>query len=372
MKNNTIRLFTIAGIPIGLDPSWFLVFALVTWVLAISYFPNEFKQWTTFQYWSVAVLTSLLFFASVLLHELGHSIVALRYKLQVKHITMYIFGGISQITSEPDNPLAEFVIAFIGPFTSLVLAGIFYLFQLLFTGIGPIFATAKYLVLINFSLAIFNLIPGFPLDGGRVFRAIVWAITRNLRRATEIAVLLGQAIAFVFILLGVWLIFRGNWADGLWIAFIGWFLENAAVGQLQQLRMHTLLAGHTVDQVMSHSCAMASADIPLQELVDRFILDQGQRCLILMRGESVVGLSTLHNIRTIPRERWPSTKAYEVMTPISEVRQTHPEVSLEVALEQMGADGVNQMPVMKDGQVEGMLRREDIINYLKLLQNLGK
>jgi Zn-dependent protease len=372
MKNNTIRLFTISGIPIGLDPSWFLVFALITWVLAISYFPNEFNQWSRLQYWAVAAVTSLLFFACVLLHELGHSIVALRYKLQVRHITMYIFGGVSQITSEPDNPMAEFVIAFVGPFTSLVLAGIFYLFQLLFTGFQPIFAIAKYLALINFTLAVFNLIPGFPLDGGRVFRAIVWGLTHNLRRATEIAGLLGQAIAFIFILLGVWLIFRGSWTNGLWIAFIGWFLENAAVSQVQQQRMHALLAGHTVEQAMSRSCVMTSADITLQELVDQFILDKGQRCLILMRGESVVGLTTLHNIRTIPRERWASTTAAEVMTPISEAKQTSPEVGLEQALEQMGTDGVNQMPVMKNGQVEGMLRREDIINYLKLLQNLGK
>jgi len=372
MKNNTIRLFQISGIPIGLDPSWFLVFALITWVLAISYFPTEFSQWTRLQYWSVAAVTSIFFFACVLLHELGHSIVALRYKLQVKSITMYIFGGISQITSEPNNALAEFVIAFAGPFTSLLLAGIFYLLELLFKGIAPIFAMTKYLALINLTLAIFNLIPGFPLDGGRVFRAIVWGISHNLRRATEIAILLGRAIAFIFILLGVWLIFRGNWTNGLWIAFIGWFLENAALGQQQQQRMHALLAGHTVEQVMSQSCVMAPSDLTLQELVDQFILEKGQRCLILMRGENVVGLATLHNIRTIPRERWGTTTAADVMTPISEVKRTSPDVGLEQALEQMGTDGVNQMPVMKDGQIEGMLRREDIINYLKLLQNLEK
>jgi len=372
MKNNTIRLFQISGIPIGLDPSWFLVFALITWVLAVSYFPSEFRQWSRIQYWSVAAVTSILFFACVLLHELGHSIVALRYKLQVKSITMYIFGGISQITSEPNDALAEFVIAFAGPFTSLVLAGFFYLLQLVSAGIAPIFAIAKYLALINLTLAIFNLIPGFPLDGGRVFRAIVWGVTHNLRRATEIAGMLGRAIAFIFILLGVWLIFQGNWTNGLWIAFIGWFLENAAVGQVQQQRIHALLAGHTVEQVMSRSCVMTSADLTLQDLVDQFILDKGQRCLILMRGEDIAGLLTLHNIRTIPRDRWATTTAAEVMTPISEVKRISPEVGLEQALEKMGTDGVNQMPVMRDGQVEGMLRREDIINYLKLLQNLEK
>jgi Zn-dependent protease/CBS domain-containing protein len=372
MKNNTISLVRIFGIPIGLDPSWFLVFALITWALAVSYFPAEFKQWTKLQYWSVAAVTSILFFASVVLHELGHSIVALRYKLPVKSITMYIFGGISEISSEPTNALSEFVIAIAGPFTSIILAAIFYLLELVFKGIAPVFAMTKYLALINGTLAAFNLIPGFPLDGGRVFRAIVWGITRNLRRATEIAGLLGHAIAFIFILLGVWRLFQGDWINGLWVAFIGWFLENAVVGQVQQQRIHTLLAGHTVEQAMSRSCVMASADLTLQELVDQYILDKGQRCLVLMRGEEPAGLLTLHNIRQIPRDRWGTTTATDVMTPLSQVKRTSPKVGLEQALELMGTDGVNQMPVIENGQIVGMLSREDIINYLRLLKNLEK
>jgi Zn-dependent protease/CBS domain-containing protein len=372
MKNNTVKLVQILGIPIGLDPSWFLIFALITWVLAVNYFPADFKNWTKLQYWSVAAVTSVIFFLSVLLHELGHSIMALRYKLPVKNITLYIFGGSSEISSEPTSALAEFVIAFAGPLTSLLLAGVFYLLQLMFRGVPPIFAMTKYLAFINATLAVFNLIPGFPLDGGRVFRAIVWGITHNLRRATEIAGLLGHAIAFLFILLGVWELFQGNWIDGLWVAFIGWFLENAVVGQVQQQRIHSLLAGHTVEQVMSRSCVMASADLTLQALVDQFILDQGQRCMVIMRGNQPAGLLTLHNIRQIPRERWGTTLASEVMTPMDNVKVTSPKVGLEQALAQMGTNGVNQMPVMENGQIEGMLSREDIINYLQTLQNLQK
>ncbi|OGO60723.1 MAG: hypothetical protein A2032_05615 [Chloroflexi bacterium RBG_19FT_COMBO_49_13] len=372
MKNNTINLFRVYGIPIGVDPSWFLVFALITWVLAVNYFPVEFKQWSRLQYWSVALMTSVLFFASVLLHELAHSIVALRYKLPVKNITLYIFGGISQIASEPANAKSEFVIAFAGPLTSLVLAAIFYLLEVVFRGVAPVFAMTKYLALINASLAVFNLIPGFPLDGGRVFRSLVWGITRNLRRATEIAGLLGHGIAFLFILLGVWQLFQGDWVNGLWIAFIGWFLENAVVGQVQHQRMHDLLAGHTVEQAMSRSCVMASTALTLQELVDQYILDKGERCLILMKGDEVAGLLTLHNIRQVPRDRWSSTPAAEVMTPITQVQRTSPEVGLEQALEQMGSDGVNQMPVMKNDRIEGMLTREDIINYFHILRNLEK
>ncbi len=372
MKNNTIHLGKIMGIPIGLDPSWFLVFALITWILAAQYFPSEFKNWSTMQYWVVAAITSVLFFFSVLLHELGHSIIALRNKLQVRSINLYIFGGVSEITSEPSNARGEFVISLAGPLTSLLLAGIFYLLSLVFARVSPWLAMTKYLAYINGVLAIFNLIPGFPLDGGRVFRSIVWGLTHNLRRATEIAALLGHAIAFTFILLGVWQLFQRNWVNGLWIAFIGWFLENAVVGQVQQQRIHGLLSGHTVDQIMTTNCAMASPDTTLRELIEQFILDKGHRCLMIMQGDQAAGLLTLHDIRQVPRERWDHTRADEIMVPMEKVKMLEPKMGLEQALDEMGADGVNQMPVMDDGQIAGMLRREDIVNYMKLLQNLDK
>lgn len=371
MKNK-IRVLTVMGIPIGLDASWFLVFALFTWILAVNYFPAEFRTWTALQFWSVAVVTSLLFFLSVLLHELGHSLVALRYKLPVKSITLYIFGGVSEISSDPKSPMQEFVIAFVGPFTSLVLGGIFYVAQLIFKDVAPLYAMTKYLAFINIILGVFNLIPGFPLDGGRVFRAIVWGITKNLRKATEIAGYLGHIIAFLFIILGVWLLFQGNWINGLWIAFIGWFLENAVVGQVQQARMQDLLAGHTVDQIMSRTCVMASADISLQELVDQYVLDKGERCMVIMEGERAAGFLTLHNIRDVPREHWGTTPASTAMTPIEQVKVTNPKQGLVEVLHQMGEDGVNQMPVLEEGQVAGMLRREDIVNYLHTLQKMEK
>jgi Zn-dependent protease/CBS domain-containing protein len=372
MKNNTIILFRVNGIPVGLDPSWFLVFALITWALSISYFPDEFKNWSRLQYWSVAAVTSILFFVCVMLHELGHSLVALKYKMPVKSITMYIFGGISEINAEPTSATQEFVISLAGPLTSILLALIFYLLELLFRSVAPIFAMVKYLALINAILAVFNLIPGFPLDGGRVFRAIVWGITHNMRRATEIASYLGHAIAFSFILIGVWRLFQGDWTNGLWIAFIGWFLENAVVGQVQQLRIQHLLSGHTVGQVMTRSCAQASADITLQDLVDQYVLARGQRCLVLMEGPDAIGLLTMTDIRHVAREAWANTPATEVMTPMDKVHRTTPTAGLDQAFEQMGAEGINQMPVMENGQIEGMLSREDIMDYLHLLQKMGK
>lgn len=371
MNKNAIPLGRVLGIPIALDTSWFLMFALVTWTLASSYFPSEFRNWPVAQYWMVGVVTAILFFASVVLHELGHSIVALRYKIPVTSITLFIFGGIAQIASEPPSAVAEFVIAIAGPLTSFALAAVFGLLETVSTGVAPIFALAKYLAYINGVLALFNLIPGFPLDGGRVFRAIVWGITRNLRRATEIAVTIGRVVAFLFILLGVWQILQGNWANGLWIAFIGWFLDNAAVGQLQQQRLHDLLTGHTVAQAMSHSCATAPVDLTLQELVDRHIVGEGHRCLMLARGDEIVGLLTLHHVREVPKDRWGTVTAGEVMIPMSRIKWVAPEAELEKAFEEMGIDGVNQLPVMSNGKVEGMLSREDIINYLRTPRRLG-
>jgi Zn-dependent protease len=193
------------------------------------------------------------------IHELAYS---LRYKIPVTSITLYIFGGIAQIAAEPPSPVAEFLIALAGPLTSFALAAVFGLLQGVLTNVAPALAAAKYLAYINGLLALFNLIPGFPLDGGRVFRAIVWGATRNLRRATEIAASVGRVIAFLFILVGVWQVLEGNWANGLWIAFIGWFLENAAVGQVQQQRLHDLLAGHTVSQAMSSVAPQRPPTLP--------------------------------------------------------------------------------------------------------------
>jgi Zn-dependent protease len=370
MNKKSVRIITIFDIPIRLDPSWFLVFSLVTLALALGYFPEEFKQWSKLAYWSVAAAVSLLFFASVILHELGHSIAAQKYKLVVKSITLYVFGGSSVIASEASNPLSEFIIAIIGPLTSLALAAFFYGLQQLFTGIPMLYVTFKYLALINAILAVFNFIPGFPLDGGRVFRAIVWAITRNLKRATEIASLLGYGISFIFIILGVWRFFQGDWKNGLWISFTGWFLESAVVGELQHQRTHHLLSGHTVDQVMNRECVTAGSDLTIQELVDCYFIEQGKRCLVITNQDKPAGFITLHNVRQVPRDRWSTTKAAEVMTPMDKVILIQPKAELANALEQMGADGVNQMPVLKDGHIEGMLSREDITSYLHMLQKL--
>jgi Zn-dependent protease len=370
MTRQYIPLGKIMGIPIGLDYSWFLVFALLTWSLSSSYYPSEFKNWTPLLYWLMGAVTAIMLFVSVLLHELGHSAIALRYNIPVRSITLFIFGGIARIEAEPPSAIAEFRIAIAGPLVSLVLAVCFYIVQPVVSDLQPLWGLAKYLAYINFALVIFNLIPGYPLDGGRVFRAIVWAVTKNLRRATLIAAHLGRVFGFLFIIVGVWQMFSGNFGNGLWIAFIGWFLDNAAFGQIQQIMFQGLLASHTVSQAMSTHCAAVPEELTLQQLVDDHILGSAQRCFLVHRGDKAVGMITLHRIKEVARLEWATTRAAQVMLPLEQLKRTSPDTELWVALQQMDRDGVNQLPVTRDGNVIGMLSREDVITFLRTLQEL--
>jgi len=370
MNRHTIPLGRVLGIQIDLDYSWFLIFVLLTWILAVTYYPAELKGETTTQYWVMGVLTAVLFFVSVVVHELAHSIVALRYRIPVRRITLFMFGGVSQISAEPPSASAEFLIAVVGPITSLALAALFFLLEPLLVNIKPALAVAKYLALINGSLGLFNLIPGFPLDGGRVFRAIVWGATKNFRRATLIAANTGRFFGFLFIMVGVWQALRGNVFNGLWIALIGWFLESAATAQVQQQLAQDLVAGHKVSEAMGDRCAQIAGDTTLQDIVDQEVLAHGRRCFLVNRGERVIGLLTLHNIKEVPRTSWTTTTAAQAMIPMERLSTIDPNADLRTAMEKMGRDGVNQMPVMRGNNFVGMLTRGDIVKYLQPLQQV--
>jgi Zn-dependent protease/CBS domain-containing protein len=372
MSKQTISIGRIFGIPIGLDTSWFLAFVLITWTLAVSYYPAEFKNWPIAEYWLVSAATTILFFGSVLLHEVGHSIVALQYKIPVRRITLFIFGGVAEIGAEPPSAKVEFWIAITGPLVSFGLAILFSLLQPALAAIPSLFAMAKYLALTNGSLALFNMIPGFPLDGGRVFRAMVWKITNSWRRATSIAANVGRFIGFLFVLFGVWLIFRSDLINGLWIAFIGWFLESAASSQLQQLTTHDRLAGHKVSEMMRQGYASVPADANLQDVVYEEILNRGQRCVIVEQDHQAVGLLTPEMIKEVPRNEWAKITAAQAMLPMSDVKRVQPDSELWDALEEMDRDSVNQLPVMADDRCVGMLSRENLIGYLRTQGELGQ
>ena len=371
MTQHSIPLGKIFGIEIGLDYSWFVIFALLTWMLAGSYFPDEFKHWSPLLYWITGAATAIMLFVSVLLHELGHSVVALRYKIPVRSITLFLFGGIAQIGAEPPSAVAEFFIAIAGPLVSLTLAIFFYVAQSLMSGVEPLLGVAKYLTYINTALVLFNLIPGYPLDGGRVLRAIVWAITGNMGRSTVIAGNVGRFFAFLLIFAGTWQMFSGNLGGGLWIALIGWFLDSAASVQIQQVAFRGLLAGHRVSQAMSTQYAIIPENLTLQQLVDEQILGSGQRSFLVNRGDQTIGLMTLHQIKEVPRREWATKRAADVMLPFEQLKCIDPDTELWSALQKMDRNGVNQMPVVRAQRVIGVLSREDAITFLRTLQELG-
>ena len=368
MKSQGILLGKILNIPVNVDYSWFLIFILLTWSLAISYYPSEFRQWPTAWYWIMGAITAIMLFVSVLLHELGHSIVALRYKIPVRNITLFIFGGVAQISSEPPTAMSEFWIAIAGPVVSFLLAGLFALLEFIVSSLTPLFALVKYLAYINGTLGLFNLIPGFPLDGGRVFRAIVWGTSGDFRKATRIATGVGRAIAYIFILVGVYFIFSGNFSGGIWIAFIGWFLESAARSQAQQMAVRDLLAGRKVYQAMSQNYTIISPTITLQRLADTHILGEGRRFFIVQDETSVRGVLTLQTIREIPRDQWLNMTAEQAMIRAGDMKWVRPESELWDALERMDQNGVNQLPVIQDDQIAGLLTRENVISFLRTLQ----
>jgi Zn-dependent protease len=322
-------------------------------------------------YWLMGAVTAIMLFVSVLLHELGHSMVALRYKIPVRSITLFLFGGVAQIGAEPPSAIAEFFIAVAGPLVSLALAILFYAAQPFVGGVEPLLGLAKYLAYINMALVLFNLIPGYPLDGGRVLRAIVWAITGNMSRSTLVAANVGRFFAFLLIFAGVWQMFNGNLGGGLWIAFIGWFLDGAASVQIQQVMLRGLLTGRRVSEAMSARCAIIPEDLTLQQLVDEQILGGGQRSFLVNRGNKTIGLITLHRIKTVPRLEWATTRAARVMLPLEQLKCVDPDTELWSALQMMDRNGVNQMPVIRDQHVIGMLSRDDAITFLGTLQEFG-
>ena len=268
MVKGSFSLGKVAGISINIHISWLIIFVLVTWSLAVAYFPQQYPNWSAPLYWSLGVGASLLFFTSVLLHELAHSLVARGRGIPVRDITLFIFGGVSEIAQEPTTAGTELFMALVGPITSFFLAGVFALLWLLARSIGgPLSALTLYLASINAMLGGFNLIPGFPLDGGRVLRAILWGISGSLEWATRYASLVGQGIAYLFILLGIWQVVTGNWINGLWIAFIGWFLDNAAQTSYRQVAMKRMLSGHTVEQAMNRDCYSIAPTVTLESLI---------------------------------------------------------------------------------------------------------
>ncbi len=369
----SFRIGKIAGIEIDINVSWIVILVLLTVSLATGWFPLLYPGWSTATYWVVSFISALLLFVSVLLHELAHSLVARRSGLPVKNITLFIFGGVSNIEQEPKSPGVEFRMAFVGPLTSLLIGAVCYLLLLPLRGThSPLEGILFYLAVMNILLGLFNLIPGFPLDGGRVLRSIVWKITGSLARATRVASLSGQVIAYLFIFWGIWQLFGGDVLNGIWLGFIGWFLLSAAQSANTQVVLQSALRGITVSEVMNPTPPTVPANISLQKLTDEYFLPHGLRCALVTQGDRLAGLITLGDIRHVPREQWGYIPVSQAMIPAERLHVVSPQQSLNDVLPLMAGRDVNQLPVVQNGVPVGIVSRDSVMRYLEVRRSLGQ
>ncbi|MBI4469175.1 MAG: site-2 protease family protein [Acidobacteria bacterium] len=363
----TFRLGKIKGIPIGVHFTWGIAFVLITMSL-IGQFGEQHPGWSPVIRSAIGLVTSLLFFTSVILHELAHSAVALSRGIPVKSITLFVFGGISEVTREASTALSEFLIAVVGPLASLAIAGGFALMARSFPAEWTVaVAPCKWLATVNFWLALFNLIPGFPLDGGRVFRSILWAFKRDYEKATRISTTIGKTIAYGFIFLGAWITFGTNdgLVSGLWIVFIGWFLLNAAQQNVVQLDLRNALNGITAGDVMSRECHTVPRYLSLQDFVDDYLLKTGRRCYVVTDDHRVLGIITPREVSAVPRQDWGHVSIHAAMTPLERLKWISPQEPASRVLERMDAENVNQLLVMEDGRLLGLVARDGLLSRIQ-------
>ncbi|MDQ3703373.1 MAG: site-2 protease family protein [Chloroflexota bacterium] len=364
MLRSSITLGRIAGIRIGVHYTWFFVALLVTWSLAQGYFPANYPGWGETTYWVAGVGAALFLFASVLIHELGHSLVAINRGVPVESITLFIFGGVAALKSEANEAKDEFLIAAAGPLTSFLLAGLFWTGSALASEGSPAGAVAGYLAMLNAFLGGFNLLPGFPLDGGRVLRSIIWGVTGSLRRATQIATYVGQGIGFLMIFWGISQVLGGAVLNGMWTAFIGWFLNGAAEQARLSQSVRQSLEGVYVEELMDPHPPMAQPSMMVEEFVYHYVLRLGRRALLVVDDGRLLGLVSVTDAKELPRPDWDYTPVEQIMTRVP-LKSATPRTSLDAALQLLVEGDFHQLPVVQDGRVWGMISRVDILRFLQ-------
>jgi len=374
MFNASFSLGRIWGIPIGIHWSLLIVFAFLTSSLATNYFPNAYPDLTGGRAWILAAATAVLFFGSILLHELGHTWVALRNKIPVKSITLFFLGGVAQIGEPAKTPGVEFRVAAGGPLVSLALAIVFGALWYVARGISYLGAPSGYLALINGALLLFNLLPGYPLDGGRILRAAVWHFSGSEKTGMRVAFVSGQVLSFGLMGLGAYFILQGNFFNGLYFIIIGWFVQSMVIAEQASSTVQGRLGGVSVGEAMA---VFDEPEVPsrlkLRQVIDDFILPTGARSVLVVDGDVPRGLISLRDIAQIPRDRWDWVSVSEVMTPWSRLDRLTPGTDLLAALKLMDDKRVGQMPVVErdDGRPVGLLTREEVIHYLRVRSELG-
>ena len=371
MRRSGIKIGRVFGIPIYLHLSWILIFGLITYSL-VDEFGARYPQWSGRQLWSLGVLTSLLFFGSVLFHELSHSVVARHYRIPVASITLFFFGGIASITRDPERPGQEFLMAAAGPASSYVLAGAFWLLALATPADSMPNVLANWLAGTNALLATFNLLPGFPLDGGRVFRSIVWGITKNYSRSTRIASRVGQAIAYAMMAFGLYMAFAlHSSVNGVWFVFLGWFLLTAARQSYQQVEAQGALQGLRAADVMTSEMPTVGRDLSLDEY-SREVSRTGSRAHLVVSDGKLAGFMRVEILQAVPREDWPSTSVQAVMIPREKLPWTAPDEPVLSVLERMRSANVDQLAVIREDNVVGLVTRDSILRVVQARTELGQ
>jgi Zn-dependent protease/CBS domain-containing protein len=368
-----IRLFKVLGIPVEINVSWFIIFALVAWSLVSLYFPTNYRDYSTAAHWIMGIAAAILLFVSVVLHELGHSYVAKTHGVPIRRITLFLFGGVSQLTRESPNPTTELKIAVAGPVVSFLLGGICGALYLATAGtgvLGGVRPVLKYLAIVNVMLGGFNLIPGFPLDGGRLLRAILWKATGNLRRSTYVATRVGSILGIVFVAFGFLAVFRGDFVYGLWMVMIGLFLRQAAEAGYFQVLVEGALKGMKVHEVMKADVVTVAETLSLQNLVDEYFFKHHYDCFPVADAGRLLGLVTLNEVKRVPKERWGETTVADVMQRDIADLSVSPDDDVSVVLRRVIRDRCGRLPVVENGRVVGIVTRKDIMEALRVLSDL--
>lgn len=372
-----IKLGRVFGIELGLHFSWILIAVLITFSL-VEQFKHTNPEWSGATTWASAIITGLLFFACLFAHELSHAFVARLRGLPIHRITLFFLGGVAQIEKEASDPKTEFWMGIAGPIMSAIVGAVC-LALAYATGWlpgtnpqQPLSAVLLWLGYINLVLAAFNMIPGFPLDGGRVLRAIIWWISKNEMRATRIAAGVGQVVAALFIVWGIWRFFTGAGLGGLWLAFIGWFLMQASGASAMHVEATAALRNIRVRDLMTQDCEQVSGALDLQTFVNDYMLRTGRRCFIVLQGDHLAGLITPHEVKQVERSLWPVTSVQQVMRRVDSLHSVSPDTPASEALEIMGREDVNQVPVLSNGWFNGVVSRAHILQVLQTAADLNR
>ena len=373
MFGRSIPLFKLAGFQVGLDWSWFIIAVLITWTLASGVFPYYYPGLTPAAYWSMGVFAALGLFASIVLHELGHATIARRYGLPIRRITLFIFGGVAEMEAEPERPAVEFWVAIAGPIASFVVGLVCWLLLQGAAGAGagvPVVGVLAYLATINVVLAVFNLVPAFPLDGGRILRAVLWYWKGSLRWATRIASAIGGGFGILLIVLGVYRVLIGDFIGGMWWFLIGLFVRFAAQMSYQQVLMREALRGVPVRRIMSADPITVPSGITVAQLIDDYIYRHHHNMFPVVDNDRLVGCVSMNDIKRLPRERWSSTRVSEIMQPCSEATAISPDMDAMEVLSLMARTQNSRLLVTEGDRVVGIITLMDLLNFLNVKLNL--